>query len=62
MNTNQEQKGNKISKANSIPIVNSVQSSCNLPKLELRKEIKEKLSEVNNPTGNGDNNKIIPKV
>ena len=56
MNTNQEQKGNEI------PIVNSVPSSYNVPKLVLRKEIKEKLSEPNNPTGNGDNNKTIPKV
>ena len=37
MNTNQEQKENEI------PIVNSVPSSYNVPKLELRKEIKEKL-------------------
>ena len=42
-------------------IVNSVPSSCNVPKLELRKEIKEKLSGPNNPTGNGDNNKIVQK-
>ena len=41
VNTNQGQKGSKISKANSIPIVNSVPSSCNVPKLELKKEIKE---------------------
>ena len=45
-----------------LPIVNSVPSSCNMPKLEWRKEIKEKLSEPNNPTGNGDDNKTIPKA
>ena len=48
-------------------IVNSVPSSCHVPKWEVRKEIKdviqkEKLSEPGNPTGNGDNNKAIPKV
>ena len=32
-----------------------------MPKLELSKEIKEKLSEPKNPTGNGDNNKTTPK-
>ena len=53
MNTNQEQKGNEI------PIVSSVPSSSNVPKLELRKEIKEKLSEPNNPIGNVENNKTI---
>ena len=62
MNTNQEQNRNEISKANSIPIVNCVPSSCNVPKQELRKEIKEKLSDPNNPTENGDINKTIPKV
>ena len=56
VNTNQEQKGSKI------PIGYSVQSSCNVPKLEKRKEIKEKLNEPNNPTGNDDNNKTIPNV
>ena len=44
VNTNQQQKGNDIQ------IVNSVPSSCNVPKLELRKEIQETLSEPNNPT------------
>ena len=38
VNTNQEQKGNEISKANSIQIVNSVPSSCNVPKLELKRK------------------------
>ena len=33
-----------------------------MPKVEIRKEIKEKLSEPKNPTGNGDNNKTIPQV
>ena len=36
VNTNQEKKGNEIS------VVNSVSSSSNVPKLEIRKEIKEK--------------------
>ena len=30
--------------------------------MEIRKEMKEKLSEPKNPTGNGDNNKTIPEV
>ena len=38
-NTNQEQKGSGVSKVNSIPIINSVLSSSNVPKLEVRKEI-----------------------
>ena len=33
-----------------------------MPKLELKKEIKENLIEPNNPTGNGDNDKTIPNV
>ena len=53
-NTNQEQK--------EIPIFNSVPSSSNVPKLETRKEIKEKLSEPKDPNGNDNNNKTIPKV
>ena len=56
VNTNQEEKGNKIS------IVNSVPSPSNVPKLEVRKEIKKKLSEPKNPTVNSDNNKTIQKV
>ena len=43
MNTNQEQKGSEVAKVNSIPIVNSVPSSGNVPKLEVRKEIKDVL-------------------
>ena len=67
MNTNQDQKGSEVSKVNSIPIVNNVPTSSNVPKLEVRKEIKdvikkEKLKEPKNPTGNGNNNKAIPKV
>ena len=61
VNTNQEQKEVNI-KSHSIPIVDSVPSSYNVPKLELRKDTNEKSSEPNNPTENGDNNKIIPKV
>ena len=36
VNTNQGQKGSKISKANNIQLVNSVPSSCNVTKSELR--------------------------
>ena len=56
VNANQETKGNEI------PIVNSVPISSNVPKLEIRKEIKEKSNEPSNPNGNGDNNKTIPNV
>ena len=52
----------KVQKGNEIPIVNSVPSSSNVPKLEISKETKEKFRESKNPTGNGDNNKTIPKV
>ena len=37
MNTNQEQDESEVSKVNSIPIVNGVPSSSNVPKLEVRK-------------------------
>ena len=67
VNTNQEQKGSEVSKVSSIPIVNGVSSSSNVPKLEVSKEIKdvikkEKLSEQKNPTENDDNNGAISKV
>ena len=62
VNTNQKQKGNEISKVNSIPILNCVPSSSNVPKLEIGKEIKEKLSEPSNPIVNGHNNKTVAKV
>ena len=40
VNINQEQKGNEILKVISIPTVNSVPSPSNMPKFEIRKEIK----------------------
>ena len=40
VNKNQEQKGSEVSIVNSIPIVNTVPNSSNVPKLEVRKEIK----------------------
>ena len=51
VNTDWQQKGNEI------PIVNSVPGSGNVTKLELRKEIQEKISKPNNHPENGEINK-----
>ena len=51
----------KNQKLNSTPIINSVPNSHIVQKLEIRKEIKENLSEPKNANGKCDNNKSIPR-